>query len=710
MSSTSTSNEQDSRFVSRLTRDTLALIMAGGRGSRLMQMTLSRAKPAVPFGGKFRIIDFTLSNCINSGIRRVGVLTQYKSHSLIRHLQQGWGFLRGQFGEFIELLPAEQRGEAYDWYSGTADSVYQNLDFIRRHQPAYVLVLAGDHIYKMDYGPMLAQHARTGAQVTVGCIEVPAEEASGFGVMQVDAANRVVEFQEKPQAPHCLADKPGVALASMGIYVFDARFLLEQLSRDAGVRESSHDFGKDVVPALIAGGKVYAYRFSDLNEPGRQGYWRDVGTIDSYWLANIELTYLVPELNLYDARWPIWTLQEQVPPAKFVHDEDGRRGKAVSSLVSGGCIISGAGVRNSLLFTGVRINSYSRIEQAVILPYVNIARSAKLKRVVIDRGVHIPEGLVIGEDPDDPQVDGSIDALEADARADAQLVLAGERGGDDRAVFAAGIRAEQSAIGQRQVVDAGFSRRVDADDRDRSRQGTRPERVGAEVGPADEGRGGHVDAGDRADGRERVPAQAGLAERCHREVGATEGRRDGSIDGRVDPGGRRQAGRQHRDPEGDPDRGQDRPQRAGAQPAPGQLMDAAHRRSEPELGESRDERRRVVIGSPPQLDGVADPPVTDDEHTVGVGGRLRIVGHQDDRLVPLLARPPERVEDLGPGRVVEVAGRLVGEEEGRSGDQGAGHRDPLLLAGRQLVGLVVLLAGQFDRGDHVPDPLGQLAA
>jgi glucose-1-phosphate adenylyltransferase len=398
MSSTSTSNEQDSRFVSRLTRDTLALIMAGGRGSRLMQMTLSRAKPAVPFGGKFRIIDFTLSNCINSGIRRVGVLTQYKSHSLIRHLQQGWGFLRGQFGEFIELLPAEQRGEAYDWYSGTADSVYQNLDFIRRHQPAYVLVLAGDHIYKMDYGPMLAQHARTGAQVTVGCIEVPAEEASGFGVMQVDAANRVVEFQEKPQAPHCLADKPGVALASMGIYVFDARFLLEQLSRDAGIRESSHDFGKDVVPSLIAGGKVYAYRFSDLNEPGRQGYWRDVGTIDSYWLANIELTYLVPELNLYDAQWPIWTLQEQVPPAKFVFEQGPAAGTAVESLVAGGCIVSGAQVRRSVLSVNVRIERGTQIEDSLLLPGARIGSNCEIRRAIIDEGCVIPDGSRIGCD------------------------------------------------------------------------------------------------------------------------------------------------------------------------------------------------------------------------------------------------------------------------------------------------------------------------
>lgn len=388
--------EPDTRFVSRLTRETLALVMAGGRGSRLMQLTLPRAKPAVPFAGKFRIIDFTLSNCINSGIRRVGVLTQYKSHSLIRHLQQGWGFLRGQFGEFVELLPAEQRGEVYGWYAGTADAVFQNLDFIKRCQPAYVLVLAGDHIYKMDYGPMIAQHARTGAKVTVGCIEVPLAEARGFGVMQVDGEQRITEFQEKPDAPKPLADKPELALASMGIYVFDARFLLDQLTRDAGVSESSHDFGKDIIPALIASGEVYAYRFRDLYEPERQGYWRDVGTIDAYWQANIELTYVLPDLNLYDAQWPIWTLQEQVPPAKFVFDESEMAGASTESLVAGGCIVSGAQVRRSVLFVNARVERGSVIEDSLLLPGARVGSNCQIRRAIIDEGCVIPDGTRIG--------------------------------------------------------------------------------------------------------------------------------------------------------------------------------------------------------------------------------------------------------------------------------------------------------------------------
>jgi len=396
MNAKTSSNEQDSRFVSRLTRETLALVMAGGRGSRLKQLTLPRAKPAVPFGGKFRIIDFTLSNCINSGIRRVGVLTQYKSHSLIRHLQQGWGFLRGQFGEFVELLPAEQRGDIYGWYAGTADAVFQNLDFIRRCEPLYVLVLAGDHIYKMDYGPMLAQHARTGAQVTVGCIEVPLDEARGFGVMQVDASNRVTEFQEKPDSPNGLPDKPNLALASMGIYVFDARFLLEQLSRDAGISESSHDFGKDIIPSMISNGGAYAYRFSDLYEPSRQGYWRDVGTIDAYWQANIELTYLVPDLNLYDAQWPIWTLQEQVPPAKFVFDEREMAGMAIESLVAGGCIVSGAEVRRSVLFVNARVERGSKVEDSLLLPGARVGSNCQIRRAIIDEGCVIPDGTKIG--------------------------------------------------------------------------------------------------------------------------------------------------------------------------------------------------------------------------------------------------------------------------------------------------------------------------
>jgi len=389
---------RDTRFVSRLTRETLALIMAGGRGSRLMQLTSTRAKPAVPFGGKFRIIDFTLSNCINSGIRRVGVLTQYKSHSLIRHLQQGWGFMRGQFGEFVELLPAEQRTEIASWYAGTADAVFQNIEFIKQHQPAHVLILAGDHIYKMDYGRMLAHHARTGAKVTVGCLEVPLAEARDFGVMEMDADTRIVRFDEKPKQPRPIPGKPDVALVSMGIYVFDALFLLEWLRRDAGVSESSHDFGKDVVPAAIEDGEVFAYPFTELDNPEKQGYWRDVGTVDAYWKANLELIGVLPELNLYDQDWPIWTLQEQVPPAKFVFDEPHRRGYAVDSLVSGGCIVSGAEVRCSVLFSNVRVESSSVVEQSLLLPNVKVGRGCRIKKAIIDEDCQVPDGTVIGED------------------------------------------------------------------------------------------------------------------------------------------------------------------------------------------------------------------------------------------------------------------------------------------------------------------------
>ncbi|MDB5985568.1 MAG: glucose-phosphate adenylyltransferase [Nevskia sp.] len=389
---------RDTRFVSRLTRETLALVMAGGRGSRLMQLTSTRAKPAVPFGGKFRIIDFTLSNCINSGIRRVGVLTQYKSHSLIRHLQQGWGFMRGQFGEFVELLPAEQRTEIASWYAGTADAVFQNIEFIKLHQPAQVLILAGDHIYKMDYGRMLAHHARTGAKVTVGCLEVPLDEARSFGVMEMDEDTRIVRFDEKPTQPRSMPGKPDMALASMGIYVFDAMFLLEWLRRDAGINESSHDFGKDVVPAAILGGEVYAYPFTELDNPDKQGYWRDVGTVDAYWKANLELIGVLPELNLYDQDWPIWTLQEQVPPAKFVFDEPHRRGHAIDSLVSGGCIVSGAEIRSSVLFSNVRVESASLIDNSLLLPNVTIGRGCRIRKAIIDEDCHIPDGSVIGED------------------------------------------------------------------------------------------------------------------------------------------------------------------------------------------------------------------------------------------------------------------------------------------------------------------------
>lgn len=384
------------RYVSRLTRDTLALILAGGRGSRLQQMTMWRAKPAVPFGGKFRIIDFPLSNCMNSGIRRVGVLTQYKAHSLIQHIQKGWSFLRGEFGEFVELLPAQQRIET-SWYAGTADAVYQNLDIIRNHDPAYVLILAGDHVYKMDYGPLIAAHVEGGADVTVGCVEVPVAEASAFGVMTVDGNWRVSKFLEKPERPEPIPGRPDVVLASMGIYVFNTGFLYEQLIRDADMSGSKHDFGIDIIPRIIERYRVIAYPFRDPVKGG-QAYWRDVGTVDAYWQGNIELIGITPELNLYDQDWPIWTYQEQLPPAKFIFNDEGRRGMAVDSMVSGGNIISGALVQNSLLFSNVYVESYSTVQNSVILPGVNIGRHCRLERVVVDKGCNIPDGSVIGVD------------------------------------------------------------------------------------------------------------------------------------------------------------------------------------------------------------------------------------------------------------------------------------------------------------------------
>ncbi len=394
-------NRQQSRFVSRLTSNTLALILAGGRGSRLKHLTMWRAKPAVPFAGKFRIIDFPLSNCINSGIRRIGVLTQYKAHSLIRHIRQGWGSLRGDFGEFVELLPAQQRIEA-SWYAGTADAVYQNLDILRRHNPDHVLILAGDHIYKMDYGPMLAFHVEQEADITVGCIEVPLAEASAFGVMGIDEESRIVTFEEKPANP---TPKPGtedVALVSMGIYIFNTDFLFEQLIKDADTPGSSRDFGKDIIPKLLGTYRVFAYPFAD-SSTGGQSYWRDVGTVDSYWKANLELISVTPELNLYDKDWPIWTYQRQVPPAKFVFDDEDRRGMAVDSITSGGCIISGATVRRSLLFSNVVVESWSYIEDSVILPDVSIGKNCRIRKAIIDKNCIIPDGMVIGENREEDE-------------------------------------------------------------------------------------------------------------------------------------------------------------------------------------------------------------------------------------------------------------------------------------------------------------------
>ncbi len=389
---------QTPRFVSRLTRNTLALILAGGRGSRLRQLTLWRAKPAVPFGGKFRIIDFPISNCMNSGIRRIGVLTQYKAHSLLQHIQKGWGFLRGEFGEFVELLPAQQRIDETSWYAGTADAIYQNLDIIRNHNPDYVLILAGDHIYKMDYGPMIARHVELEADMTVGCIEVGLERAREFGVMTITDNGRVREFNEKPDQPQPMPGSMDTALASMGIYVFNTKFLYEQLIKDADDIYSTHDFGKDIIPAVIDHYRVYAYPFRDV-QTSRQGYWRDVGTVDAFYQANLELIGVTPELNLYDEEWPIWTYQEQLPPAKFVFDDDDRRGMAVDSMVSGGCVISGAAVRQSLLFSNVKVHSCAKVQRCVVLPDVDIGHDSRLTGVVIDRGCRIPPNTVIGEDP-----------------------------------------------------------------------------------------------------------------------------------------------------------------------------------------------------------------------------------------------------------------------------------------------------------------------
>lgn len=392
----STNNSQ------RLAKDAMAYVLAGGRGSRLLEMTNRRAKPAVYFGGKTRIIDFALSNALNSGIRRIGVATQYKAHSLIRHLTRGWNFFRSDRNESFDILPASQMISEDSWYKGTADAVYQNIEIIDGYKPKYIVVLAGDHIYKMDYEIMLRQHVDSGADVTLGCLEVPRMEATGFGVMHVDEHDTIVDFVEKPADPPCVPGSPDVALASMGIYVFNTDFLFDLLRRDAADSSSEHDFGKDIVPYVVKHGKAVAHRFSQScvrSDHETEHYWRDVGTLDAYWDANIDLTDIVPALDLYDNDWPIWTHSELTPPAKFIHDEDGRRGSAVSSLVSGGCIVSGSSIKKSLLFTGVHANSYSSLDGGVILPYAQIGRNAHLTNVVVDRSVIIPEGLVVGEDP-----------------------------------------------------------------------------------------------------------------------------------------------------------------------------------------------------------------------------------------------------------------------------------------------------------------------
>jgi len=383
-----------------LTKSTLALILAGGRGSRLGELTNWRAKPSLPFGGKFRIIDFALSNCVNSGIRRIGICTQYKAQSLIRHVQRGWSFLDGRFDEFVELLPAQQRIET-TWYQGTADAVYQNLDILRRHDPKHVLILAGDHVYKMDYGRMLEDHVRARAKMTIACIDVPLGEASSLGAMTVNTEARVVGFEEKPSWPVPAPGRPDRALASMGIYVFDAAFLYDELVRDADDANSSHDFGKDIIPSLLRqGARVCAHDFADSCVNMNEGvpYWRDVGTIDAYWEANIALTQVVPELNLYATDWPIWTYQEQLPPAKFVFDDDDRRGAAIDSIVGSGCIISGSTVRRSLLFSNVHVHDYCTLEDSVLLPNVDVGRHTVLRKAVVDKHCRLPEGLTVGLD------------------------------------------------------------------------------------------------------------------------------------------------------------------------------------------------------------------------------------------------------------------------------------------------------------------------
>ena len=386
------------RYVSRLTSGTLAVIMAGGRGERLGGLTAHRCKPATPFGGKFRIIDFVLSNCVNSGIRQISVLTQYKAQSLIQHVQRGWGFLRGEFGEFVEVSPAQQQTGGH-WYLGTADAVYQNLELILSHRPKHVLVLAGDHIYKMDYGPMIAYHVEKGADITVGVVEVPRDQARAFGVMTTTEWNRVTKFSEKPAEPDPMPGRPEVALASMGIYVFNTKLLERLLVEDALDPQSAHDFGKNIIPRSIADRQVFAYPFQDVRTRA-QSYWRDVGTIDAFYDANIELVHVDPELNIYDEQWPIWTYQVQQPPAKFVLDDVERRGTAINSMVAGGCIVSGAEVRESLLFSNVRVDERARIERSVVLPHVHVGAGSTIRRAILDEGCEIPPGMQVGVDPE----------------------------------------------------------------------------------------------------------------------------------------------------------------------------------------------------------------------------------------------------------------------------------------------------------------------
>ncbi len=388
--------------MTELTRNTLVLVLAGGEGSRLKGLTKWRAKPAVPFGGKYRIIDFALSNCVNSGFRKIGVLTQYKAHSLIRHLQRGWSFMRSEIGEFVELLPAQQRTEEKSWYTGTANAIFQNIDIIKRHNPSYVVVLGGDHIYSMDYGKMLVQHVQSGADLTVGCMEVPLKEATEFGVMSVRDDMSISHFTEKPANPEPKPGNPDVAMVSMGIYVFSTSFLYRKLIEDHEDKASSHDFGKDIIPSSIEDSVAMAHAFRD-EQTGEPAYWRDVGSLDSYWKANMELCEVEPELNLYDRYWPVWTYQVQSPPAKFIFDDEGRRGEAIDSMVAGGCIISGARVKRSVIFFATVIDSHSLVKDSVILPKVHIGENCRIQGAIIDKSCVIPDGMVIGEDREEDE-------------------------------------------------------------------------------------------------------------------------------------------------------------------------------------------------------------------------------------------------------------------------------------------------------------------
>jgi glucose-1-phosphate adenylyltransferase len=385
-------------------RGVLTVILAGGKGTRLEPLTRDRAKPAVPFGGLYRIVDFTLSNCINSGLRRVLVLTQFKSRSLDRHIREGWNFLSTELGESVEVLPPQQRIDE-TWYKGTADAIYQNIYSIEREDAKLVLILAGDHIYKMDYGLMIRAHLERGADATIGCIPVPLTEVRHFGIMQTDATDRVVNFLEKPQTADPMPGDTQHALASMGIYVFNARLLFEQLCQDAATPGSSHDFGKNIIPAMIeTGQKVFAFRFRDENRKAMP-YWRDVGTLDAYYQANMDLVAVEPVLNLYDRTWPIRTLQPQLPPPKFVFTGEGlaghaRRGEALDSIVCAGCIVSGGHVKRSILSPLVRVNSYATVQDSILLDGVDVGRYCRIKKAIIDKDVKLPPYTVLGYDPE----------------------------------------------------------------------------------------------------------------------------------------------------------------------------------------------------------------------------------------------------------------------------------------------------------------------